>query len=1451
MEAKNKIIVIDDDGDILQSLSILLKKVGYETETAQSGQEAINKITKDYFNVALLDIGLPDIKGTDLLKPLKEKQPDMDIIVMTGNASLNSAVQALNEGASGYIFKPLNIDYLLTNIKNSIEKQHLFEGKQLAEKQLKESESKLKNIITAIPDQIVMIDKNFNISFCNDLVKEMYGESVVGNKCYKIFHKINDVCEDCHVRKTFEDGKIYQNECERVGKEGNRQSCWCISNVATEDEKGQPSLVLEISRDITERKKNEEKISSLAKFPSENPNPVLRVRSEKIIYANKAAEILFNIKEKNIVPAQLKNEIIISLKRNIISKIELELNNRFFSFTINPIIKEKYVNIYGIDITDRKMTEQELKKSERKLRLMNNELETIFDSLPAIAFYQGKDNIFSRVNQGFADILNLTKDEIVGKSDYDFFSKEQADEFHKIYLEVFNSRQPKLNFQKMWYSPLGPRWSIISIIPRFNENNDVIGIIGFVFDITKQKLTEQKLQESEETLKSLNNAFLKYQDDPILNIQTLINTAGILMKADYAMYSKLIRLDGKEILKTIAIYNEPPDYIGEDDASGHICTDVIKKNTDEIVIVQDLDDTIYRKTDKNVSKYNLKQYTGISVRANDKVVGVLCVVYTKNRKMSENEKNMIKLLSKSVSVEELRLDAKLKLEDSKKNYKNLSNELEIILDSVPARVFYKDTKNRFIRVNKSLANDYNMTKMELEGKNLFDIFPQEVAQSYWNDDLEVIKSGGPKLNYEESWDATDGRRWALKSKIPYYNKNGEIIGVIGFSTDITERKEFEKKINDLARFPSENPNPVLRLNKEEVIYANKTSQILFEIGEGDKVPILLKDMVIQAMDANSTKTAEIELDNQIYSLVITPIEEANYVNVYGRNITVRKIAEQAIQKRNKEISMLLDAARAVLQYSDFEVVAELIFESCINLIGADAGYIALLTPDKKQNKVIFLDSGKLQCEVDPDLLMPIRGMRANVIKSKKTLYYNDFSDTDWINLLPKGHIPLKNILFAPLIINDGVKGLMGLANREGGFTEEEARLATTFAELASISLLNSQTLEALEKSEHKYKRLSNILEQKVEERTIELKESEEKIQNMITNISEVLLEAEPSGILTYISPQINNLIGYQSEQLIGLNFMDFVHLEDTNLFKKMADKALETKKAVSIECRLKHKKGYFVPISARWSMVEINNEFKVFGLVSDNTERKKIDEMIKREIKQLKELDQIRNDLIRRISHELNTPLISILNGSQFLLDSYNDQMSDEAADIVDIVHQGGYRLKEIVDNLITVYELETEQLIINIKRVNLIPIIKECVDNIIFQADKRKIIINIELLSEIFVDVDRRMIKKVILNLLSNAVKNTLPNGNIFIKSIEHHKFIEIVIRDTGVGLTKKEKLLIFKKFGKIERFGKGMDVDIEGPGLGLYISKEITKLHKGELLIKSKGRNKGSTFILRLFLN
>ncbi len=78
---------------------------------------------------------------------------------------------------------------------------------------------------------------------------------------------------------------------------------------------------------------------------------------------------------------------------------------------------------------------------------------------------------------------------------------------------------------------------------------------------------------------------------------------------------------------------------------------------------------------------------------------------------------------------------------------------------------------------------------------------------------------------------------------------------------------------------------------------------------------------------------------------------------------------------------------------------------------------------------------------------------------------------------------------------------------------------------------------------------------------------------------------------------------------------------------------------------------------------------------------------------------------------------------------------------------------------------------------------------------------------------------------------------------------YIDIKVRDTGVGITEKEKEMLFQKFGKIERYGKDLDVDIEGTGLGLYISKEIVELHGGKILVKSEGRNKGATFTIRLF--
>ena len=69
------------------------------------------------------------------------------------------------------------------------------------------------------------------------------------------------------------------------------------------------------------------------------------------------------------------------------------------------------------------------------------------------------------------------------------------------------------------------------------------------------------------------------------------------------------------------------------------------------------------------------------------------------------------------------------------------------------------------------------------------------------------------------------------------------------------------------------------------------------------------------------------------------------------------------------------------------------------------------------------------------------------------------------------------------------------------------------------------------------------------------------------------------------------------------------------------------------------------------------------------------------------------------------------------------------------------------------------------------------------------------------------------------------------------------------GIGITENEKKILFQKFGKIERYGMGFDVDIEGPGLGLFLSDKIVKMHGGEILVESQGRNQGSNFTIRLY--
>jgi DNA-binding response OmpR family regulator len=131
-----RILVIDDDETVRRSLEAVLKEDGYEVDVAENGKEAIAKSKSKLYNLALVDLRLPDVDGIELLTAMREAVPKMVKIIITGYPSLENAIEGVNRGADAYIVKPYNMEDLLRTIKEQLQKQQ--EAKKYSEEKVKE-----------------------------------------------------------------------------------------------------------------------------------------------------------------------------------------------------------------------------------------------------------------------------------------------------------------------------------------------------------------------------------------------------------------------------------------------------------------------------------------------------------------------------------------------------------------------------------------------------------------------------------------------------------------------------------------------------------------------------------------------------------------------------------------------------------------------------------------------------------------------------------------------------------------------------------------------------------------------------------------------------------------------------------------------------------------------------------------------------------------------------------------------------------------------------------------------------------------------------------------------------------------------------------------------------------------------------------------------------------------
>ncbi len=289
-------------------------------------------------------------------------------------------------------------------------------------------------------------------------------------------------------------------------------------------------------------------------------------------------------------------------------------------------------------------------------------------------------------------------------------------------------------------------------------------------------ISERK--QSEERLAKLNECLLGFGANPVENINSLTALCGELMGGDCAFYN---RLEGG-MLCSLGQWNAPPGYRAVDRAEGHICYDVIRRCDDNIVFIQNLDETEYAESDPNVIQYRLKTYIGKTVRFDEKCVGSLCVLYKDDYFLKEDDKRLINVIASAVGVEEKRKQAEEALEVALKDWKETFN-------AISDGVWILDSQGRIIQSNGVLERWLGIKTEDVLGEYYYDIIHYT---SDFTDENPIKRIRISRAREFSEFEDKERGMWFQVTVDPICDSSGEIRNAVHIVRNVTERKKADK-----------------------------------------------------------------------------------------------------------------------------------------------------------------------------------------------------------------------------------------------------------------------------------------------------------------------------------------------------------------------------------------------------------------------------------------------------------------------------------------------------------------------------------------------------------------------------------------------------------------------------------------------------------------------------------
>jgi PAS domain S-box-containing protein len=523
-ETLTHILYVDNEAGLLKAAKPILEmQSSFHVETASSVEEAMKKMEAKTFDAIVCDYIMPGKDGLEFLKELRDSGNSIPFIIFTGKGREIVAIKALNLGADQYINKIGKTEAVYSELAQGI--RTVVKGKK-AEEALRDSEKEKSAILDSMSELVSHQDLNHRILWVNKKAADsvnMKAEQLKGRYCHELWAKSAKPCAACPLEETIKTGQPQQGEI--TTPDGR---VWSISGYPIKDVNGNTTGIVEVKTEITEHKKAEEKLrESEEKFRNlaeKSPNMIFINKKGRVVYANKRCEEVMGYMREEfyssdfnfftlIAPEstkQLKSRYTRHLKGEEIRPYECTLITKEGK-RIETILTSKLINyegekaILGIitDITERKKTDEKLKESERKYRLLT-------ENTTDVIYIQDMNLNVTYASPSVEKISGYTPEELSKLRPENFMTPESFERGVADFKEAITSATEEQDYeiplkQYEYVRKDGSTfWGELKMKLLRDSNNNLVGVQGTLRDITERKEAEKKLDKMMNELVAIN-----------------------------------------------------------------------------------------------------------------------------------------------------------------------------------------------------------------------------------------------------------------------------------------------------------------------------------------------------------------------------------------------------------------------------------------------------------------------------------------------------------------------------------------------------------------------------------------------------------------------------------------------------------------------------------------------------------------------------------------------------------------------------------------------------------------------------------------------------------------------------------------------------------------------------------------------------------------------------------